>query len=316
MRSPGCSARSASVQPWASSAAEGVAHFGRGTARRRPSARACRRRVGRHDVVVAGEHDRRAGREQLRGMRDQPLEPAQLVIELRPGRGIAVGQIEAADQQPVDRGLDIAAVQSSSDRRAGRAASRSAPRRGRGWRRRSSSSGRARSRHSPPRAIGAVGKFLVRRLQLLQADDIGLGLGEPAQQHRQAAIDAVDVEGRDLHCARRPGARPFLYRRTGPRGSAICRRGPLRRGAASGASGRGRVRFVLSLLRDGPGLVDGNRPKKKSRNSVAENQKPRYACSMNTSALSRLQNRGSRGLRGDAVEGKGGRKKFLSENRV
>ena len=38
------------------------------------------------------------------------LEPAQLVVELRPGPRIAVGQVEAADQHAVDRRLDIAAV--------------------------------------------------------------------------------------------------------------------------------------------------------------------------------------------------------------
>src|SRR6266446_7234600 len=42
-------------------------------------------------------------------------------------------------------------------------------------------------------------EFLVLRLQLLQADDFRLGFGEPAHQHREAAINAVHVEGHDLH---------------------------------------------------------------------------------------------------------------------
>ena len=43
-------------------------------------------------------------------MVDQPLEPAQLVVELGPGARIAVGQVEAADQDAADRGLEVAAV--------------------------------------------------------------------------------------------------------------------------------------------------------------------------------------------------------------
>jgi hypothetical protein len=56
----------------------------------------------------------------------------------------------------------------------------------------------------PDRAITSrldcgLEEFLVQRLQLLQADDLRLGFGEPAQQHRKAAINAIHVEGRDLH---------------------------------------------------------------------------------------------------------------------
>src|SRR5438067_1826251 len=51
----------------------------------------------------------------------------------------------------------------------------------------------------PGTADRRLRKFLLRRLQLLQADDVRPGLRQPAQQHRQAAIDAIDVVGRDLH---------------------------------------------------------------------------------------------------------------------
>src|SRR3954454_19907273 len=56
----------------------------------------------------------------------------------------------------------------------------------------------------PNRAVAGVTKGrrrepLLRRLQLLQADDVRRGLGESAQEHRQTAVDAVDVEGSDLH---------------------------------------------------------------------------------------------------------------------
>src|SRR5882672_12233322 len=56
----------------------------------------------------------------------------------------------------------------------------------------------------PDRAITgfpdcSLGEFLILCLQLLQADDVRLGFGEPAYQHRKAATNAVHVEGRDLH---------------------------------------------------------------------------------------------------------------------
>ncbi len=43
-------------------------------------------------------------------MLDQPLHPAQFVIELRAGRRIAVRQIQACEQHIVERGFDVAAV--------------------------------------------------------------------------------------------------------------------------------------------------------------------------------------------------------------
>lgn len=42
-------------------------------------------------------------------------------------------------------------------------------------------------------------KFFVRRLQFLKADHVRRGQVEPAQQDRQPAVDAVDVEGANLH---------------------------------------------------------------------------------------------------------------------
>src|SRR4051794_20260954 len=66
--------------------------------------------IGRHDVVIACEYDRLPGRQQAIGMLCQPIEPAQLVIELRSRSGIAVWQIEASDDHAVDRRFDVAAV--------------------------------------------------------------------------------------------------------------------------------------------------------------------------------------------------------------
>jgi len=65
---------------------------------------------GRHHIEIAGEHDGCTCPEELRGVRGQPIEPAQLVIEFRAGGGISVGQIQTANQDPIYRGLDVAAV--------------------------------------------------------------------------------------------------------------------------------------------------------------------------------------------------------------
>jgi hypothetical protein len=45
---------------------------------------------------------------------------------------------------------------------------------------------------------GGERKFLVRRLEFLQADSVGLGLLQPTQQHRQPSVHAVHVVGGDL----------------------------------------------------------------------------------------------------------------------
>ena len=46
--------------------------------------------IGRHDIEIAGEHDRHVGGEQIRRMRDQPVHPGELVGEFRSGLRIAV----------------------------------------------------------------------------------------------------------------------------------------------------------------------------------------------------------------------------------
>ena len=106
-------------------------------------------------------------------MLDQPLEPAQLVVELRPGPRIAVGQVEAADQDAVDRRLDVAALRVVGI--AGQAAPRLVD-----------LADAAEDRDAvpallavPDRVVAQVadrrfGKLLLRRLQFLQADDVGL----------------------------------------------------------------------------------------------------------------------------------------------
>lgn len=47
--------------------------------------------IGRHDVVVASQDDRNIEIQELGGVGLKTLEPPQLVVEFRSGRGIAVG---------------------------------------------------------------------------------------------------------------------------------------------------------------------------------------------------------------------------------
>src|SRR5512132_1237211 len=66
--------------------------------------------IGGHDVVVAGEDDRRTCRKQVGRVGREALEPAQLVVEFRARRGVAVWQVETAYQDPMHGRLDVAAV--------------------------------------------------------------------------------------------------------------------------------------------------------------------------------------------------------------
>src|SRR5829696_9383346 len=153
---------------------------------------------GRHDVEIAGEHHRHAAFQELGGVRGKAREPSEFVVELRPGRRIAVRQIEAADDDAGNCRLDIAAL------RVLKLARQPTP--GLGW---ICAAGEDCDAIPtllavPDRAIAGVTKRrsrepLLRRLQFLQTDDVWRGLGEPAQEYRQAAVDAVDVEGSDLH---------------------------------------------------------------------------------------------------------------------
>src|SRR5271166_5049842 len=56
----------------------------------------------------------------------------------------------------------------------------------------------------PNRAIAGVAdrpfrKLVLRRLQFLQAHDVGRGLVEPAQEYGEPAVDSIDIEGGELH---------------------------------------------------------------------------------------------------------------------
>src|SRR5271163_3375218 len=154
--------------------------------------------LGRDHVVVAGENGGRVGSEENLRVFRQALEPTELVVELGPRRGIAVGQIKAADDDAVDTRLDVAAVRvlgiagqaaTTLDRFAAAREDRDAipaflamP----DWRVAGFADRRFR-------------KFFLRRLQFLEARDIRFEFGQPAQERRKPSADAVDVEGCDLH---------------------------------------------------------------------------------------------------------------------
>ena len=113
-------------------------------------------------------------------MREQPLDPGELVVEFRAGLRIAVRRIEAGDQHAVDRRLDVAALLvGGSPGSALRVRIGSAPRARMATP--FQSSRRARPRRSrPPRCV--VREIAVGRLQLLQADDVRLGRLQPASR--------------------------------------------------------------------------------------------------------------------------------------
>src|SRR5262249_23766568 len=150
---------------------------------------------GWHNVVIARKNDGRLARDQLRRISVETFEPAQLVIELGPRSWIAVRQIEAADEKGADRGFDIAAVCVVGI--AGKAAF-------------SFYKLFAFSENGdaipallamPDRAITGFRdrrfwKLLLRCLEFLQADNIGLRGCKPAQEHGQAAVNTIHVVGR------------------------------------------------------------------------------------------------------------------------
>ena len=154
--------------------------------------------LGRRDVVVAGEHDRRAGLSQRSGVEAQPLEPGELVVEFRAGLRVAVGRIDAGDEDAVDGGLDVAGLDVGSVAGQGGAGEdRLDTAREDG----DAVPGALALPDGMVAGTGEVGcrEALLVGLQLLQAGDVGLTLAEPFEKVRQPAVDVVDVEGGDDH---------------------------------------------------------------------------------------------------------------------
>ena len=63
--------------------------------------------IRRHDVVVADKRDRMSGFHELCRVDDEPLEPCQLVVELRARPRIAIWQIKRRHQNAIDGTLHV-----------------------------------------------------------------------------------------------------------------------------------------------------------------------------------------------------------------
>jgi len=154
--------------------------------------------LGGDDVVIAGEHHGGIARDQLGGVTRQSLEPAQLVVEPGTWCRIPVREIETADDGLIDPGFEVAAVDILGISR-----------------KRAADFDRLTAAGEDGDAVPALlavtddavarranrqlRKLLLRRLELLQADDIRGALIQPAQEIGQARRDAVDVVGDDPH---------------------------------------------------------------------------------------------------------------------
>lgn len=163
-----------------------------------PSLRFVDIQLGRHDVEVADEHHRQASPNQLIRMTDEPVEPAKFVIELLPRPRIAVGQVEAPDQNPVDCRLNITALAVVVRARQPSACFMDLT---------------ATAEDGDPipaflamldRSVAQLLERLFRKLivgclQLLEAHDIGSRFRQPPRENRQASVNAVHIVGRDLH---------------------------------------------------------------------------------------------------------------------
>jgi hypothetical protein len=75
-----------------------------------PSPRHCGVDRGWHNIIVAATNAWCFFFEQQVTVADQTIEPPQLVVEFWARRGISIGEIYAADNEPIHLGLDVAAV--------------------------------------------------------------------------------------------------------------------------------------------------------------------------------------------------------------
>src|SRR5215211_3664174 len=128
----------------------------------------------------------------------QSLEPVKLVDEFRPRLRISVGRIQAADQDSVHGCFEVAGL------RVGGIAGQFRPRDDRLAVPAENGNPVPGLLAPPYRVVAGIAngferKLSVGRFQLLQADDIGLGLAQPVQQIGEPLPDIVDVEAGDLH---------------------------------------------------------------------------------------------------------------------
>ena len=170
-----------------------------------PALRRINVEIRRHDIEIADQRGGKIEGQKVGRVGLQPLEPTQLVVEFGTWRRIAVRQVEAADQDAVDGGLDIAAVAVVG------IAGQAAARQDRGCI-------PGEDRDTVPTFLSmpdglvshslkfAPGKALVRRFEFLQADDVGRVFFQPSQKDWKPAVDAVDVVGGEFHEAAPGGA--------------------------------------------------------------------------------------------------------------
>ena len=207
-RRPGCSARSASVQPCASSRRVGRPRLGLG--QRVVVVGAGRIDVARlgRDVVVAGEHHRHARRDQPGGVGVEPLHPRELVVELRPRLRVAVRRVERGDEHAPHRRLDVARL--AVVRVAGQRVARQDRLRAAG-----------EDGDAVPRPLPAPDRAVARRLQRRRAGSraraalsscrqttSGSASASQSSRLREPLDHAVDVEGRDLQSRAGPVPHP------------------------------------------------------------------------------------------------------------
>src|SRR5262249_55971110 len=154
--------------------------------------------VGRHDIKISGQYDRRVQGVKLGSIRQKPFHPGEYVLEFRPRLRVTVGRVDSRDENAVDSGLDIPALRifwiarqlSSRDYRLtiptyyGDAIPRLLP--------------------APDGAITGFfdcrdRKFGVYRLQFLKARNIRPGSAQPAQEIGKPLFEVIDVEGSNFH---------------------------------------------------------------------------------------------------------------------
>lgn len=131
-------------------------------------------------------------------MKDEPVQPGDLVIEFWPGLRIAVGRIDAANNVAVNSGLDVTALSIQTvARQRGAGDNRLADPR--------------TNRNPVPTPLtdpnGLVAKILklphrehlLFALQLLKTEHIRLFLGQPLAKNLKPTSDAINIEGSDFH---------------------------------------------------------------------------------------------------------------------
>src|ERR1700716_922922 len=153
-----------------------------------------------NDVVIAGKDHWGTSGDELGGMSEKAIKPAQFVVEFPTRRRVAVGQIQATDYDAIDHRLDVATVNII------RIAGKCTPDLCRFGIPSQDSDPVPAFLSMPDRSVTripdrSVRKFLLGRLQFLKADHISRGLIKPAQQIGKARANAVYVVGNDSHLA-------------------------------------------------------------------------------------------------------------------